>query len=76
VGAVSGAGGLGAALPYAQVATLLFFLAVFLGLVVWLLRPGAGAGARRDAEIPFREDHDRRRPTARGGVDRGRGDAA
>jgi cbb3-type cytochrome oxidase subunit 3 len=37
-------------------AVLLVLLAVFLGLVLRLLRPGAKAAAREAAEIPFRTD--------------------
>ncbi len=46
----------GTPLLIAQVATLLVFAGIFLGLVLWLLRPGAKRAARRHAEIPFRED--------------------
>ena len=46
----------GDALPAVQTVTLLVLLAAFVGLVLWLLRPGARAEAQRAAEIPFRED--------------------
>lgn len=47
----------------AQVAALLLLLAAFLGLLLWLARPGAREAARRDAAIPFHEDE--ARPEAR-----------
>jgi cbb3-type cytochrome oxidase subunit 3 len=43
----------------APAALLLAVLALFLGIVLRLLRPGAGAAARDAAEIPFRTDETR-----------------
>jgi cbb3-type cytochrome oxidase subunit 3 len=40
-------------------ALLLAVLALFLAIVLRLLRPGAGAAARDAAEIPFRTDETR-----------------
>jgi cbb3-type cytochrome oxidase subunit 3 len=51
----------GTPLLVAQVATLLVFAGIFVGLILWLLRPGARVAARRHAEIPFREDPARTR---------------
>lgn len=44
-----------------QVAMLVLGIATFLGLVLWLLRPGARQAARRAAEIPFRGEAPRDR---------------
>jgi cbb3-type cytochrome oxidase subunit 3 len=35
---------------------LLIVLGAFIGVVAWLLRPGAAQAARRHAELPFRTD--------------------
>lgn len=46
----------GEAFPLLPVVALLFGIGVFVGLAVWLLRPGAARAARRHAEIPFHEE--------------------
>jgi cbb3-type cytochrome oxidase subunit 3 len=43
-------------LEMVQTGVMLALLAVFLGLLAWLFRPGAREEARRDAAIPFRGD--------------------
>ena len=35
---------------------LLFFFIFFMGVVIWLLRPGAKEQAEKDARIPLNED--------------------
>ncbi|WP_218014926.1 cbb3-type cytochrome c oxidase subunit 3 [Teichococcus rhizosphaerae] len=40
----------------AQIGLLLFFLAVFVGLLVSMFRPGAREAAREAASIPFSDD--------------------
>ena len=43
-------------LALVQTAVMLALVGAFLGLLFWLLRPGAREAARRDAAIPFRDD--------------------
>jgi cbb3-type cytochrome oxidase subunit 3 len=42
-----------------QTAAMLALVAAYIGLMVRLLRPGAKAAAKRDAEIPFRDGEGR-----------------
>jgi len=37
---------------------LLFFFAIFLFLIMWLIRPGAKAAAEKHAQIPLNEDRE------------------
>ncbi|MCB4823440.1 CcoQ/FixQ family Cbb3-type cytochrome c oxidase assembly chaperone [Roseicella aerolata] len=43
-----------------QIGVMLALIAAFLALLVRLFRPGAREEARRDAEIPFRDDREDR----------------
>ncbi len=60
----------GGAIPVMQLIGLLLGIGVFIGLAVWLLRPGAARAARRHAQIPFREDPPDGRTTGRAVGDR------
>ena len=35
---------------------VVWFVVLFIGILVWVLRPGSRDAARRHAEIPFRND--------------------
>lgn len=39
-----------------RIGTMLFFISAFVGLVVWLLRPGGKRYSEASAMIPLRDD--------------------
>lgn len=52
-------------MTFLRVGTMLVFIAAFVGLCVWLLRPGAKRRSDEDAMIPLRDDRPAPRPEAR-----------
>jgi cbb3-type cytochrome oxidase subunit 3 len=46
-------------LVWSKIAGLLLFLSMFLGVLAWLCRPGAGRRLQAHAEIPFRCDDEK-----------------
>lgn len=47
-------------LQHAPTIGMLFFMAVFLGILVWVLRPGAKQNLQALAYIPLEDRHDGR----------------
>lgn len=39
---------------------LIFFFVFFMGVIVWVLRPGAKTKYKEDAQIPLKENDDER----------------
>ncbi len=50
---------------------LLFLMAVFIGVIIWVLRPGSGRIYRQQSEIPFKHED---KPAAGPGRDNAGGD--